>query len=50
MELASELLELNEIDIVLAYLRACADSIPTADQRFDQWIYQIEHGQIPSFE
>lgn len=47
MRLAKELLELGHHDIVLEYLKRCAEFWP--DPKLDVWTVQVRSGQTPNF-
>jgi hypothetical protein len=49
MTLAKELLERGEQDTVIEYLRLCTNFWETDDHQAEQWIYAIEHGDVPDF-
>ncbi len=49
MMLAKELLELGEGEVVIQYLKLCANFWQTIDHRAEKWIYAIEHGTVPDF-
>lgn len=49
MHLARDLLERGERDAVVEFLRLCANFWKTDDHRPEQWIYAIEHGEMPDF-
>jgi hypothetical protein len=49
MTLAKELLESGERDVVVEFLKRCTRFWKSHDQRAEQWIWAIEHGEMPDF-
>jgi hypothetical protein len=49
MMLARDLLESGEREVVIQYLKLCANFWHTSDHRAEKWIYAIEQGTIPNF-
>jgi hypothetical protein len=49
MMLAKDLLESGEREVVIQYLKLCANFWHTSDHRAEKWIYAIEQGTIPNF-
>ncbi|MGL4554258.1 MAG: hypothetical protein ACRC33_24100, partial [Gemmataceae bacterium] len=49
MQLAKDLLERGEREVVLEYLRLCSAFWKPRDQSLDQWIHTVEQGGIPDF-
>jgi hypothetical protein len=49
MMLAKELLELGERQVVIKYLKQCANFWNTPDHRAEKWIYAVEQGTSPNF-
>jgi hypothetical protein len=49
MALAQELLDRGEKEVVIEFLRRCANFWETNDHKAEQWIYAIEQGQKPDF-
>jgi hypothetical protein len=49
MSLARELLALGERNVVVQFLKLCSCFWQSPDQRGEQWIWAIEHGEMPDF-
>jgi hypothetical protein len=49
MQLAHELLQLGERQVVIDYLNMCASFWKPPDHICEKWIYAIVHGELPDF-
>src|SRR5207249_2578747 len=47
MALAKELLERGERQVVVEFLKLCSVFWQANDKRAEQWVYAIEHGEMP---